>query len=525
LIRKEATKAYLEKELDSFTWMKKLDRSDLLREFRGWKVRPEFKTDPWIHQLVCFYIGVCYPQFLFLLDMGLGKTKILLDIMTQRRREGKLTRSLITVPRLINLGSWEDAIREHSDLQPVIVSGQSAAEKWEALYNPYRRGGQVVVVDYAGLQYSLSKKGAKSEKTGKAKMQPDPAKIRALSRHYDFFGMDESHKAKNRESLRFQLLNALTKGMPARYATTGTLFGRNPEDLFAQFYLVDRGETFGDTLGLFRSAFFTEKANHWSAYPDYIFNKGMTRTLYRRLQHRSIRYDEDECLDLPERREIRITCPFADDQREHYLRAVEGLINSRGKLEELDSNFLRMRQIVAGFLQWKDGHGQHEVTFPSVPKLDQLERLILESGDSKVVVSHEYTRSGQLITERLKEMGVKYEWLYGGSRDPINAVRRFTADPDCKVFLMNSEAGGTGTDGLQKVARYLIFYESPVSPITRKQVVKRVHRPGQDRRTFIYDLVVAKSIDLRILGMIAEGRDLHNAVVDGTEDLRKLRLI
>lgn len=519
MISKDAVRAYSQKQLDSFVWMKKLQRQELEREFKDWKVQPQFKTDPWLHQLVCFYIGTCYPQFMFLLDMGLGKTKILLDLMTHRVRTKKMQRALVTVPRLINLGSWEDAILEHSDLEPVIASG-SLEEKWEAVT---QAKSQVVVIDYAGLQAILCKKVAKKGKKG-AEMQPEVARVREVARRFDFFAADESHKAKNRDSLRFRLLSAITKAMPARYATTGTLFGRNPEDLFAQFFLVDRGETFGETLGLFRAYFFTEKEHYWKGL-EYQFNRGMTHELYRRVQHRSIRYDEDECLDLPERREIQVACRFNDEQREHYLRAVEGLINAQGKLKELDANFIRMRQIVSGYLQWKDDYGRHEVTFKENSKLDQLERLVFESGDSKIVVSHEYTRSGELITERLKALGIEYEWLHGGSRDPVNAVRRFLANPNCKVFLMNSEAGGTGTDGLQKQARYLIFFESPVSPITRKQVLKRVHRPGQEHRTFIYDLIIPKSIDMRVLRFIEEGKSLHAAIVDGEEDLRKLRLI
>lgn len=520
MIAKEATANYLRKELESFVWMKKLTRDQLEDEFKDWKVKPIFKTEPWTHQLVCFYLGMSYPQFMFLLDMGLGKTKILLDIMTQRQREGKFKRALITVPRLINLGSWQEAVAEHSDLGSILVTGGTQEEKWDALMNP---NGQVTVVDYAGLQFALGRK-VKNGK-GPGKMFPDEAKIKMLAKQFDFFGMDESHKAKNRETVRYRILNALTQRMPARYATTGTLFGRNPEDLFTQFHLIDRGETFGNTLGLFRSAFFIEKEHRWKGI-EHIFNKGMTHALYRRIQHRSIRYDETECLDLPERREIRVTVPFSDEAREHYLRALEGLIQAKGKLRELDSNFLRMRQIVAGFLQWRDDDRErHEVLFRNNPKLDKLEQLITESGDSKVVVSHEYTRSGELITERLDAMKIKYEWLHGGSKDPINAVNRFTSDPDCKVFLMNSESGGTGVDGLQKVARYLIFYESPLSVITRKQVIKRVHRPGQERRSFIYDIVTHKSIDLRILADQAEGRNLHASLIDGSFDARQLRLV
>jgi SNF2 family DNA or RNA helicase len=120
-----------------------------------------------------------------------------------------------------------------------------------------------------------------------------------------------------------------------------------------------------------------------------------------------------------------------------------------------------------------------------------------------------------MITELLESLGIQFEWIWGGCKDPINAVARFIGTPDKRVLVMNSEVGGTGTDGLQDVARYLVFYESPTSPITRKQVIKRVHRSGQKHRTFIYDLIIKDSIDIRVLDFIAEGHDLHAALIDG----------
>lgn len=519
LISKEAVAAYLEQPLDSFVWMKKLDESRIRREFRSMKVRPEFRTDPWLHQLACFYIGICYPEFLFLLDMGLGKSKILLDIFTQRVREKQVDRGLILVPRLINLGSWDEAIAEHSNFGANIIQG-SIEEKWEQLLNPRN---EISVIDYAGLQLALgTKQKSKTKKKGN-ELVKDEAKLRKLRGIYQFLGLDESHKAKGKDTMRFSLLRSLTRDIPNRYSTTGTLFGRNPEDAWAQFFLVDRGDTFGENLGLFRAAFFNEVVNRWKAFPDYVFNKSMSREFYKRLNHRSLRYSEDECLDIPSRRMLEVKLVMPDEQREHYLRAVEGLIESKGKLRELDSNYIRMRQICAGFLQWKEDDEKCGVTFSHNPKLDYLEKLAFESGDSKIVVSHEYTQSGQLITDRLDKIGIGYEWLYGGSKDKINAVRRFLADPDKKFFVMNSEAGGTGTDGLQKQARYLVFYESPPSPITRQQVLKRVHRPGQEHQSTIYDLVYQKTIDQKILVDLREGRNLHERLVDGSLDLSSLR--
>ena len=206
---------------------------------------------------------------------------------------------------------------------------------------------------------------------------------------------------------------------------------------------------------------------------------------------------------------------MADDQREQYLRHLEGIINAEGNLEAMDAAWLRMRQIVSGYLAWNDSHGKHVLPFKQNPKMDELERLIDEMGDSKIVVCYDYTETGRLIVERVKAMGLGYEWFYGGTKDKSASRRRFLDDPNCRVFVMNSEAGGTGNDGLQKVARYMVFYETPCPPITRKQTEKRVHRPGQTERVFIYDIVMRKSLDKGILDEIQQGNDLYVKVVNG----------
>ncbi len=518
MISKKAIQEFANRELDSFTWMKKLPREMILEELNRLKVRPVFKGhDRWTHQLVCMWIGLCCPQFMFLLDMGLGKTALLLDIITQLLREGKIQRGLITVPRLVNFDSWQNDTLAHSELELNIADG-TIEEKLEALRNPI---GDITVIDYHGLQLALS---SKANVKGKMKLVRDDQKISWVRPNFQLFTMDETHKAKNKDTLRFSMLRQLTKTMDYRYGLTGTPFGRYPMDLWAQFFLIDRGATFGEFIGTFQEVFFTQKHNGFGK--DYEFDKSQARYLYRCLQNRSIRYSEDEIpeIELPKKIERREMVKFADDQRQHYLNAVEGLLNVRGSKQELENAFLRLRQITSGYLSWKDIEDEkHTIFFKHNSKLDAVERIVDESGDSKLVISTEFTPSGRLVVERITGMGHKVEWLYGGSKDPRACVRRFKEDPSIKVLVMNSESGGTGTDGLQNVANYLVFYECPPSPITRKQTLKRVYRPGQLKRTFIIDIVMERSSDLRMLKFIEEGEDLHQSVVNGR--IRKEDLI
>jgi SNF2 family DNA or RNA helicase len=506
VMKKGALDEYLNRKMNSYQWIKKVPLDQLMSEMKTFKVKPYFKTEPWVHQAACFLIGMTEPRFGHLLDMGAGKSKIVLDTMTQLQREGRLKKALVTIPRLVNFASWEKACAVHSDLEPEICTG-SIEEKWEHLLT---NKADLAIIDYTGLQLALSKKVVGKKKV----LAPDLKKINQLKKIYNFAAIDESHKLKNAESLRYRILRPLTKDFDNVYITTGTLFGRNPEDLWSQFFLVDRGDTFGDSLGMFREAFMVRSDGFWAGQ-KYDFDKKKTRLLNKFLQNRSIRYDENELESLPECVPNNLVLRFGEEQRGHYLRALEGLINAQGKLSEIDSAFIRMRQIVSGYLQWKDSYGDHVIRFKENPKLEMLLGIIEDSGDSKVVVSTEYTQTGSLIVDALKEMKIGYEWLYGKTKDPVACIKSFQENPKKKVLVMNSDCGGTGVDGLQEVAQYLVFYESPVSPVTRKQTLKRIHRSGQLHRSFIYDLTIEKSIDIRILGFIKEGNDLHSSVVSG----------
>lgn len=511
LIKRQAVHDFLTRDFEDFRPLKRSTRRQLMEELCRLRVMPYFKTAPWDLQLVCFLIGVYYPRFLFLLDMGLGKTKVVLDLITQARREGRLRRALVTVPRIINMDSWRDDALLHSDLEPWLANVSDREEKWERLADPK---GDLTLIDMQGLHLALSK--ARPGRGKKYTLVPDEARVRAVQKLYNFVAIDESHKLSNHQNLWFALMRRLTSQADYTYATTGTLFGNDLEDIWPQFFLVDRGETFGENLGLFRAAFFTAVANQWGRGEKYTYNKSMDAKLNRMLQHRSIRYDESEALDLPQRVSMVEQYGMPEEQRGHYLRALSGLINASGNVEEMDGQWTRMRQIVSGYLPWRDEHGEHVVRFKENPKLDGLERLLDEMGPrSKAVVVYWYTETGRMICDRVKEMGLGYEWFYGGTPDKTASRERFMSDPSCRVFVMNSAAGGTGNDGLQKAARYMFMYETPTSPTERKQTVKRIHRPGQTMRTFVYDMVMRGTSDARVLVDLQEGIDTHESVVSG----------
>lgn len=510
IIAKSSINRFLNRDLRSFNWMKRLSRDDLVCEIKQLQHRPRFKTEPWLHQLVCTYIGICFPRFLFLLDMGLGKSKILLDLLTYALRSGGAEHGIVFVPRLINIDSWLDAIRDHSNLEPWLINCEDIGEKRERLLHPK---GDITVVDYQGFALATSDKvkGAK----GANKLVINKDVIAGVAARHRWMAADESHKVANTDSLWFDAVDNISARADFAFGTTGTLFGKHVEQAWPQFFLIDRGETLGMDKTLFMASFFLAEAGAFKQQLS--FDKRQSRRLHVMLQNRSLRYDDHEVHDLPPVTRRRRYVEMIGEQAEHYARALDGVIQTGGgDPTKLASPWLRMRMLTSGYLRWEDEYGKHHIPFKHNPKLADLESMVVdELVDGKVIICYDYTDTGRMIVDRLQGLGIECLWLWGGAKDKSSIRRRFLDPAGPRIMVMNSEAGGTGVDELQDVCRYMIFYESPTPPTTRRQTEKRIARPGQKWRCFIYDLVIRNTVDTGILTALSEGFDLHDAIVTG----------
>ena len=95
------------------------------------------------------------------------------------------------------------------------------------------------------------------------------------------------------------------------------------------------------------------------------------------------------------------------------------------------------------------------------------------------------------------------------------AVQRFITDPECRLFLGNYRAAGTGIDGLQKVASRVIFAEASWTPGENEQAIDRVDRMGQEENVLAQFLVAQDSIDEKILGSAIRKEQTTKEALDG----------
>lgn len=503
MIPPRVVRGFIARELDDCRDIKNLRKEALTREFSRLTPPPVFHTKPYRHQLVAFLLGISYPRFLFFLDMGLGKTKVVLDLLRYYRDCGKMRRALVLVPNVANMTEWKMQTATH---QPSMsVENIERADYVHAQ-------ADVVVCNYQRLAHLLSDKARVGRHN---KLVPNQEAIKEFAANYDSLILDESTAIKNHLSLTHRIVRQLASRMRIVYALTGTPFGREPADLWPQFKVVDNGETLGDTIGLFREAFCKRVPATFGFGFNYVFKESMRAQLNRMIQHRSIQYSTEDCVDLPERVFTRTPVILGVAGRDIYDGLRNRLRAEMADGEIVEASFARLRQAASGFTVVD---GENVLIKDSQGKLDAISDVLDNTRcTTKIVVFHEFIFSGETISQHLKSAKIRHVRLWSGTKDKEGVVRKFTTDPKCRVFVVNNQSGAFGLN--LQVANYVLYYESPCSPIVRAQTEKRCHRVGQTKKVFYYDLVSRNTVDERILAFLRQGRDLREEILRGKQVL------
>lgn len=486
---------------------------------------PFFHTAPHKHQKVAFLLAEFYKSYLLFLDPGLGKTKISLDVFVQHQRANRAKRLLVAVPNISVVDSWEEQTKLHApQLHAIGLSSNTeltAKEKEDAFFEE----GDVVIVTYAGLlRYACDKEPLDDSEDSANKLVPSEKRIKQIAAAFQMLVLDETSKLRKHTSTLYKAIKKMSKLIPYRLGLTGTPFDKNVEDLWSQFFLIDHGATLGETLGLFRAAFFEETRSYWGGFPEHKFDKKKTELLTRVLHNRSLRYTQEECLDLPpivyNRREV----VLPETTKTYYNLMVDAIKEAKGDIRLIDNAYVRLRQLTAGYVSFVDGSaesGRRETIFGVNPKLDALEGLLEElPPDRKLIIFNEYVKTGEIICAFLKKKKVKHTRLWGGSTDHQGVIEEFKHNAGTRVLVANSQSGGIGVN--LQCANYIVFYESPPDTISRKQAIARCLRMGQQHHVFCYDLVVKNSIDAKILTALQAGIVFHDLLIDGKGSVDRL---
>jgi len=148
-------------------------------------------------------------------------------------------------------------------------------------------------------------------------------------------------------------------------------------------------------------------------------------------------------------------------------------------------------------------------------KLEAFEELIGECVGSgrKALVFSQFVEMQKILAAKLDEMGIDYLWLHGGTKNRGELVESFQRKDGPPVFLISLKAGGTGLNLTR--ADTVIHYDPWWNPAAQAQATDRAYRIGQKRPVFVYNLIVAGSVEERMLQLQDRKRKLANAILEG----------
>lgn len=471
----------------------------------------------YLHQKVCFLLIEALKRFMLYIDMGGGKTVISLAIIVHRKQLGEKPKAIVFVPFITAVATWIDETAKHTPNLVCVPLLGTTDENYDTLLSAE---GDLFVICYQSAVAMLAEP-IKQKGKSKKKWAIRPELVRDTFASFDMLIMDEIHKAKSIQSLTYKMLRTISSQCEYVLGLTGTPFGRDLQDLWPQFYLIDFGETLGETMGLFREAFFAKTKGYWGGF-EFKFKKKLFVKLQQVIKNCSIRYSLDEFHDMPPLEYVAKKLASAKGIKAYADTAIEAIkdaITKKGSYRALESEYLRLRQLSSGFMTLKgEDDDRVQIKFDENPKLEALQELIeaMPYG-CKMIVFHHFVFTNTIISDRLKEMKVGHARVFGKTRDPIGELRRFKTDDNCRVLVINSRSGSSSLN--LQIANYVVFFENPDSPIDRQQAERRVWRPGQEKRVWIYDLLLKKTLDERIHLANNQGRDLLHALLDGSASL------
>lgn len=135
----------------------------------------------------------------------------------------------------------------------------------------------------------------------------------------------------------------------------------------------------------------------------------------------------------------------------------------------------------------------------SKEKLDRLSDLI-DSTEDRLIIFYNFERELDEIVKIAKNKIRPISIVNGKTKNLTNYETK-----DDSITLIQYQAGSMGLN-LQK-ANKIVYFTPPQQSELYEQSKKRIHRIGQERSCFYYNLIVEKSVEERIYRALKERRD------------------
>jgi SNF2 family DNA or RNA helicase len=472
-------------------------------------VNYKFKTTPYDHQRTALDAAGSRDAFGFFMEMGTGKSKVLIDNLGVLFQQGKCNFALIIAPKGVYRNWVAKEIPEHmsDDVPNRVIRWVSSPNKKQ------KKELESIKEPYSGLTIFVMNVEAFSTVKGQTAGN-------WLAKKFGRFGMiaiDESTTIKNHKAKRTKALMKIASGFSYRRLLTGSPVTKSPLDIYSQCEFLRSGLLGYDSYYAFQGRYAVVQKRSTGAHSfSQVVGYRNLEELSERMDRFSYRVLKKDCLDLPEKTYTARYVPLTKEQREMYERIqYEALmLFDNGEMvtaPAVITQLLRLQQLMSGHLKTDDGT---MMTFPT-KRMDALEEL-MDEHDGKAIIWSRFRHDIQSIVAMLqKKYGKDAAAGYFGdtSDDERARILRDFQNPThpLKFFVGNPATAGYGLTLTE--ANLVVYYANDFNLETRIQSEDRAHRIGQKNPVTYVDLISEGTIDERIVKALRAKIDIGAKVL------------
>jgi len=431
----------------------------------------KFKTKPYAHQLKALKKSHNKELFAYFMEMGTGKSKVLIDNVSMLYDKGKINGFLLVAPKGV-YKNWFDSeipthMVNHIDKKMVLWQAnitKSQQLKLDSLFEP----GEDLHILIMNVDAFSTSKGVEFA-------------AKFLRCHRTMMAIDESTTIKNPDAKRSKHICSLGQYAKYKRILTGSPVTKSPLDLYKQCEFLGEGLLDFTSYYAFRTRYAILKTMNFGSHSAKVpVGYQNLQELSDKIALFSDRVLKEDCLDLPDYTYQKRIIQLSKEQQKIYDQMKNvALAQMDGKLMTTSTalvQLMRLQQITCGHFKADDGTLK-------IIKNERVNALmdILEEVEGKAIIWAHWRHDIDSIVKAIEK-------VYPGS--------------------VMTYYGSTSTED-----NVMIYYSNGYDLEKRTQSEARINRIGQKRKMTYIDIICEKTVDERIVKALRKKINIASEVM------------
>jgi len=473
----------------------------------------KFKTKPYGHQLEALKASWDKEVFAYFMEMGTGKSKVLLDNAAILYDKGEINALLLIAPKGV-YKNWFDSeipthLVDHIDKKMVLWKSSDKSIKQIKKLNTLFEPGSDLRILIMNVESFSSGNGSEFA-------------YKFFSAHpKSMVAIDEATTIKTPTSNRTKNILKLSNHCKYRRILTGSPVTKSPLDLYSQCAFLDPWLLDHQSFYTFKARYsICKKIQVNGRQIEIVVGYRNLGELSEKIKTFSQRVLKEDCLDLPEKTFVKHYVELTKEQKKVYEQMKkEAIAFLDGKMQSsatVMTQLMRLHQITCGHFTADDG------TIKDLPcsRLGEL-MDILEKIEGKTIIWSHYTHDVKRIIAEIKKVyGEDSVVDYYGATDTDSRsanIKKFQTDDKCRFFVGTTHTGGYGIT--LTAGSNMVYFSNGYDLEKRQQSEARIDRIGQTQKMTYIDIMAQDTIDERIVKALRNKVNIANEIMD--EDFRE----